>query len=174
MYHTAGSALQATAHHGPKQSNEKHSDCVHRTSSHGLQSQWGRFRLGIRQSLLTKRIIKKRDRLSGEGQELLFLKVLQVEGDICHADPTAARRWISSHSKTRLWFLTTSQMPCWSPTSNCSVQELIMAEKYILFTSQHSAKAEIQHNQHRVNHRQGLGKASPPALPSAGTYFIDP
>lgn len=48
-----------------------------------------------------------------------------------------------------------------------------MAQKYILFTSQHSGKAEIQHNQHTVDRRQGLGKAPHPALPSAGTRFTE-
>lgn len=118
------------------------------------QSQWGRFRLGIRQSLLTGKIIKERDRLPGEGQEPLFLKVLQVEGDICHADPTVARGWISSRSKTQLWFPTTSQMRCWSPPSDCSD----------LGADNGTAKAEIQCNQHAVNRRQGLGKTPHPAL----------
>lgn len=65
-----------------------------RTSSHGLKLQQGRFRLGIRQSLLTGRIIKRRNRLPGEGQELPFLKVLQAVGNICHTDPALGRGWI--------------------------------------------------------------------------------
>lgn len=82
-----------------------------RTSSHGLKLQRGRFRLGIRQSLLTGRIIKRRNRLPGEGQELLFLKVLQVVGNICHTDPTLGRGWIRQLFKHPALFSNNSPNP---------------------------------------------------------------
>lgn len=47
-----------------------------RTSAHGLKLLQGRFRLGIRQSLLPGRIIKRGAGLPGEGQELLPAEVL--------------------------------------------------------------------------------------------------
>lgn len=87
-----------------------------RTSSHGLKLQRGRLRLGIRQSLLTGRIIKRRNRLPGEGQELPFLKVLQAVGNICHADPTLSRGWIRRPFKDRALFSNNSPNP---PSISC-------------------------------------------------------
>lgn len=82
-----------------------------RTSSHRLKLQQGRFRLGIRQSILTGRIIKRRNRLPGEGQELPFLKVLQAVGNICHADPTLGRGWIRRPFKDPALFSNNSPNP---------------------------------------------------------------
>lgn len=91
-----------------------------RTSSHGLKLQRGRFRLGIRQSLLTGRIIKRRNRLPGEGQELPSWRFYKWWETSVTLTPLWVGGGLGSYSNTRLCFLTTPRTPHWSPTLNCS------------------------------------------------------